>query len=297
MHHTLKYKGENEMIVDVSKKILIVGLGLLGGSYARVLRRFGFHISAITKEQSSIDYALKEHLIDEGSTQIDEKIIGEADIVIFALYPHIFVEWIEQNQGLLKSGALITDVTGVKGSIVYKIQEMLRPDVEFIAAHPMAGREVSGVENSTDKMFAGANYIVTPTEKNTPEAIQTCMELGRLLGFSNVTTLSPEEHDEMIGFLSQLTHCIAITLMTCNDKEDMEKFTGDSFRDLTRIARINDLMWSELFVANKEALLEQMNLFINKFSELKEMLESEDIDGMRKMMRYSTERRALFDKI
>jgi len=297
LHHTLKYKGENEMIVDVSKRILIVGLGLLGGSYARVLRRFGFHISAITKEQSSIEYALKEHIIDEGSTQIDEKIIGEADIVIFALYPHIFVEWIEQNQGLLKSGALITDVTGVKGSIVYKIQEMLRPDVEFIAAHPMAGREVSGVENSTDKMFAGANYIVTPTEKNTPEAIQTCMELGRLLGFSNVTALSPEEHDEMIGFLSQLTHCIAITLMTCNDKEDMEKFTGDSFRDLTRIARINDLMWSELFVANKEALLEQMNLFINKFSELKEMLESEDIDGMRKMMRYSTERRALFDKI
>ena len=284
------------MIVDVSKKILIVGLGLLGGSYAKVLKRFGFHISAITKEQSSIDYALSEHLIDEGTTQIDERMIGEADLVIFALYPHIFVEWIEKHQGLLKSGALITDVTGVKGNIVYKIQDMLRDDVEFIAAHPMAGREVSGVENSTDKMFLGANYIVTPTAKNTPEAIRTCMELGRLLGFSNVTTLSPEEHDEMIGFLSQLTHCIAITLMTCNDKDNMEKFTGDSFRDLTRIARINDLMWSELFVENKEALLEQMNLFIDKFNELKTMLESEDVDGMRKMMRYSTERRALFDK-
>ena len=284
------------MIVDVSKKILIVGLGLLGGSYARVLKRFGFHISAITRDQSSIEYAIKEKIIDEGSTELDEKIISEAELVIFALYPHVFVEWIEKNQKLLKSGALITDVTGVKGSIVYHIQEILRPDVEFIAAHPMAGREVSGVENSTDKLFAGANYIVTPTEKNTPEAIQTCMELGRLLGFSNVTTLSPEEHDEMIGFLSQLTHCIAITLMTCNDKEDMEKFTGDSFRDLTRIARINDLMWSELFVANKEALLEQMDLFMNKFNELKEMLASEDVDGMRKMMRHSTERRALFDK-
>ena len=227
------------MIVDVSKKILIVGLGLLGGSYAKVLKRFGFQISAITKEQKDIDYALAEEMIDQGSIHLDEKMIGEADLVIFALYPHIFVEWIEQNQNLLKSGAIITDVTGVKGSIVYKIQEMLRPDVEFIAAHPMAGREVSGVENSTDKMFAGANYIVTPTEKNTPEAIRTCMELGRLLGFSNVTTLSPEEHDEMIGFLSQLTHCIAITLMTCNNKDNMEKFTGDSFRDLTRIARIN----------------------------------------------------------
>lgn len=284
------------MIVDVSKKILIVGLGLLGGSYARGLKRFGFPISAITRDQSSIDYAIRENIIDEGSTEPDERLIGEADLVIFALYPHIFVEWIEKNQGLFKSGALITDVTGVKGSIVYQIQNMLRPDVEFIAAHPMAGREVSGVENSTDKMFAGANYIVTPTAKNTPEAIQTCMELGRLLGFSNVATLSPEEHDEMIGFLSQLTHCIAITLMTCNDKENMEKFTGDSFRDLTRIARINDLMWSELFMANKQALLKQMNQFADKFNELKTMLETEDIDGMRSMMRHSTERRALFDK-
>jgi len=284
------------MIVDVSKKILIVGLGLLGGSYAKVLKRFGFHISAITKEESSIDYAIRENIIDEGSTELDSRIIGDADLIIFALYPHVFLEWIEQNQHLLKKGAIITDVTGVKRSIVYRIQEMLRSDVEFIAAHPMAGREVSGVENSTDKMFVGANYIVTPTDKNTPEAIQTCMELGRLLGFSNVTTLTPEEHDEMIGFLSQLTHCIAVTLMTCNDKENMEKFTGDSFRDLTRIARINDLMWSELFVANKDVLLDQMEMFINKFNELKTMLKNEDIDGMRKMMRYSTERRALFDK-
>ena len=101
------------MIVDISKKILIVGLGLLGGSYARVLKRFGFPVSAITLEQKDIDYALRERIIDKGSTQPDERIIGEADLVIFALYPHIFVEWIEQNQNLLKSGALITDVTGV----------------------------------------------------------------------------------------------------------------------------------------------------------------------------------------
>ena len=284
------------MIVDVSKKILIVGLGLLGGSYARVLKRFGFHISAITLEQSSIDYALRENIIDEGSTQPDAALIGQADLVVFALYPHVFVEWMKDYRHLFKSGALITDVTGVKGSIVYQIQDMLRPDVEFVAAHPMAGREVSGVENSTDTLFVGANYIVTPTDKNTPEGIQTCMELGRLLGFSNVTTLSPEEHDDMIGFLSQLTHCIAVTLMTCNDKENMEKFTGDSFRDLTRIARINDAMWSELFVANKTALLEQMNLFMDQFGRLKEMLEQEDVEGMRRMMRHSTARRALFDK-
>ena len=284
------------MIVDVSKRILIVGLGLLGGSYARALKRFGFHISAITLDQPSSDYALKEGLIDEGATEVDARLVGEADLVIFALYPHVFVEWIRDHQHLLNPGALITDVTGVKGSIVHRIQGMLRPDVEFIAAHPMAGREVSGVENSTEKMFVGANYIVTPTEKNTPEAIRTCMELGRLLGFANVSTLSPEEHDEMIGFLSQLTHCIAITLMTCNDKENMEKYTGDSFRDLTRIARINDLMWSELFVANKDVLLSQMDMFMAKFAELRTMVETGDTDAMRAMMRHSTARRALFDK-
>lgn len=284
------------MLVQVDKKILIVGLGLLGGSYARALKRLGFHISAITKEESSIDYALREGIINEGSTKLDPGIIGSADLVIFALYPHVFVQWIEDNQELLKSGALLTDVTGVKGSIVYKIQDMLRNDVEFIAAHPMAGRELSGVENSTDTIFAGANYIVTPTEKNTPDAIETCIELGRLLGFSRVATLSPEEHDEMIGFLSQLTHCIAISLMTCNSKEHMQAFTGDSFRDLTRIARINDEMWSELFIENKTALLEQMDLFLSTFTNLRKMIETEDVAAMRALMRYSAERRALFDK-
>ena len=171
------------MIVDISKKILIVGLGLLGGSYAKVLRRFGFHISAITLEQSSIDYAIKENIIDEGSTELDERIIGEADLVIFALYPHVFVEWIEKNQGLLKSGALITDVTGVKGSIVYKIQDILRKDIEFIAAHPMAGREVSGIENSSDKMFIGANYIVTPTERILPRLSKPALSLADFSDF------------------------------------------------------------------------------------------------------------------
>ena len=284
------------MMLDTSKNILIVGLGLIGGSYAKALRKLGFKISAITLNQGDIDYAIENGIIDEGFTEPLPEVLEKAELIIFALYPKVFMEWIEKYQEFLKPGAILTDVTGVKSSVVYKIQEMLRPDVEFIAAHPMAGKEVYGVQNSDPKIFHGANYIVTPTEKNTPEGIQTCVELGRLLGFSNVTTLSPEEHDEMIGFLSQLTHCIAITLMTCNDKEDMEKFTGDSFRDLTRIARINDLMWSELFVANKDVLLEQMNLFIDKFNSLKTMLETEDIDGLRDMMRHSTQRRALFDK-
>ena len=116
------------MKLDKDKKILIVGLGVMGGSYAKVLKRFGFHISAITLEQSSIDYAIKENIIDEGSVSLDERMIGDADLVIFALYPHVFVEWIEKNQAFLKSGALITDVTGVKGAVVTRVQSILRTD-------------------------------------------------------------------------------------------------------------------------------------------------------------------------
>lgn len=284
------------MMIDSKKNILIVGLGLIGGSYCEALKRYGFRITAITRSQKSIDFALEKGLIDEGSAAVDPRLVGEADIVVFALYPHIFIEWIDENQHFFKPGALITDVTGVKGSVVYKVQELLRPDCEFIAAHPMAGREVYGVENATARIFNGANYIVTPTEKNTPEAVETCRELGLLLGFAQVAELSPEEHDEMIGFVSQLTHCIAVALMTCNDAEHIERFTGDSFRDLTRIARINDLMWSELFMTNQKALLDQMNLFSRQFERLREMIEKGDVDGMREMMRTSSERRAKFDK-
>ena len=160
----------------------------------------------------------------------------------------------------------------------------------------MAGREVSGVENSDDAIFRGANYVVTPSEKNTPEAVALCEELGRTLGFAKIATLSPAEHDEIIAFVSQLTHCIAISLMTCQKTEHLEDYTGDSFRDLTRIARLNDEMWSELFLLNKNALLHQMSLFEKELDRLRSMLESDDTEGLREMMKYSTSRRALFDK-
>ena len=284
------------MKLDTTKHILIVGMGLLGGSYAKALTKKGFYVSAITRSKSSIDYALSEGMIQRGTTEIDPDIVADADLVVFALYPHIFIEWIRENQHLFKSGAVITDVTGVKGCIVPVIQDMLRPDVEFIAAHPMAGKEVSGVQNSDDAIFKGANYVVTPSEKNTPEGIALCEELGHTLGFARVSVLSPSQHDEIIAFVSQLTHCIAISLMTCQKTDHLEDYTGDSFRDLTRIARLNDEMWSELFLLNRDALLHQMGLFEKELDRLRGMLESGDREGLREMMRYSTSRRALFDK-
>ncbi|MBO5023192.1 MAG: prephenate dehydrogenase [Clostridia bacterium] len=279
-----------------NKKILIVGLGLLGGSYAQSLTRQGYEVYAITRKQSTIDYALEHGMIKAGTTEIDEKMIADADIAVFALYPHIFIEWIEQNGKYFKKGAIITDVTGVKCAIVDKIQALLPEGVEFIGAHPMAGKEVYGIENSNEEMFKGANYIVTPTEKNSREAVEICKELGRMLGFGNVTELTPQKHDRMIGFLSQLTHCIAVALMTCNDDANLCKYTGDSFRDLTRIARINEDMWSELFMLNKDILISEMKAFGGELEKLRRAMETDDVETMKKMMRVSTERRAMFDK-
>ena len=278
------------------RNVLIVGLGLIGGSYARALKRLGYRVLAIDKNAQAIEYALSHHIVDAGCTEPQADVLASADAVIFALYPSVFLEWIRANQHLLKSGAMLTDVTGVKSCIVYEIQSMLRPDLEFIAAHPMAGREVYGVENSDDRIFRDANYIVVPTDKNTEEGIAWCRELGQILGFSHICVLTPEEHDEMIGFVSQLTHCIAIALMTCSENRHLAEYTGDSFRDLTRIARINDVMWSELFLRNKEPLLRQMDMFMREFSEIRDMLEAEDGEGLRAKMRLSTERRSCFDK-
>ena len=276
--------------------ILIVGLGLLGGSYAKGLKKLGFEVNAITKDKSSVEYALENNIIDYGTTEIEPDIIAKADLVVFALYPHIFVEWVRRNQQYFKSGAVLTDVTGVKGCIVEEIQSFLRDDVEYIAAHPMAGKEVSGVENSDDGIFKGANYIVVPTEKNSKEAIELCANLGELLGFRKVSVLSVSEHDEMIAFLSQLTHCVAISLMCANDNPNLCEYTGDSFRDLTRIANINDEMWSELFLSNKESLLRQMDAYREAFDKLYNYINNDDRDGMRNMMRLSTARRREFNK-
>ena len=284
------------MTLNTGSNILIIGLGVIGGSYAKALTDKGYSISAITKNQADIDYAIKNGMISYGTTELDEALIGGADLVIFALYPTVFIEWIKENQHLLKSGALITDVTGVKTSVVYTVQDILREDIEFISAHPMAGRERSGVEYADPSVFNGANYIVTPTAKNTPEAIELAKELGRELGFLRISELTPERHDEMIAFLSQLTHSIAVTLMTANSSPDMEKYTGDSFRDLTRIAKINDAMWSELFLSNKDALLNEMDAFIGEFMRFRAMLKDGDREGMRAKMRESTAKRTLFDK-
>lgn len=277
-------------------RVLIVGLGLIGGSYARALTRRGYAVSAITLDKADIDYALSEGFIVEGYTEVLPEVVGAADVVVLALYPHTLISWAEKYAHLFTPGTLVTDVTGVKSGIADALQPLMPQGVEFVAAHPMAGREKSGVEHSDDSVFHGANYIVVPTERNTPEGIRLCSQLGEQLGFYRVSCLGTEEHDRMIAFLSQLTHCIAVSLMCAHDAPGLEDYTGDSFRDLTRIARINDEMWSELFLWNRDALLSQMDSFAAAFGHLREALERGDREEMRRMMRLSGERREKFDK-
>ncbi len=284
------------MILDKSKRILVVGLGLIGGSYAAALKKNGFFVGAVDCSEKVIDYALKNNYIDVGRSDADAEYIGSFDIVVFALYPHTMLDWAQKYGSYIKRGALVTDVTGVKCCTSYRMQEILGEDVEFVGAHPMAGKESSGIENALPELFGGANYIVTPTEKNTPDGISLCEELGKAIGAGKISRLSPEKHDEMIGFLSQLTHCIAITLMACKDSQHLVDYTGDSFRDLTRIAKINEDMWSELFLSNRDELISQMELFLEHFKVLKNALESGDGDTIKRIMRISTERRKYFDK-
>ena len=278
------------------RKVLIVGLGMIGGSYAEKLSALGFEVGAIVRRPEVLDYALERGLIAHGRIEVTREYVSQFDLVISALYPKAFVEWVRKYQDFFKSGAVITDVTGVKRAVVPAVQSILREDVEFVPSHPMAGRERSGVEFADSKVFAGANFIITPTERNTPEGIELVRSLACNQGFRHIAVLTPEAHDEMIGFLSQLTHCIAVALMDCKESEHLVEYTGDSFRDLTRIARINENMWTELFLENRDELLKQMDLFLEKFTQLRDALAKGDEDTMKEMMRLSSYRRSFFDK-
>ena len=282
--------------MDKKKEILIVGLGLLGGSYAMGLSKRGWRVSAIDRDEFALAYAREKGIIDEGASRDFEPLVERAGRIVFALYPAAFVEWVRTYKHLFRPGLIFTNVSGVKQGVVEPIQAMLPDGVEFIASHPMAGREVSGVQNATDAMFAPANFIITPTDKNTPAGLAFARVLAETLGFAHICTLSPEAHDRMIGYVSQLTHAIAVSLMCASDNAHLAEYTGDSFRDLTRIARINETMWSELFLENREILAAEIDQFTATLQTLKSHLLDGDRAALEEMFVTSTRRRAAFDK-
>ena len=283
------------MQLDTTKTYLIVGLGLLGGKYAQVLSQKRFNVTGITHSDATLQYALENGYICRGATRDFEELVRQADCLIFGLYPTTLLDWVQEYGALIKPGAFITDVSGVKRGVVEPVQAAL-PQAEFIASHPMAGRETSGIAHSAEVNFAPANFIITPTERNTPEGIAWCRALAETLGFARITQLTPAEHDHMIGYVSQLCHAIAVCLMCASDNTELACYTGDSFRDLTRIARINDKMWAELFLWNKDNLISEIDMFTESLLNLREKLVQDDREGLEEMFRLSTARRAAFDK-
>ena len=221
-------------MLDKTKRYLIVGLGLLGGKYALELSKAGFHVDGINRSEGHLQYALDHGYIEAGKTHDFEDLVSQADHIIFGLYPTALIDWFKTYGHLIKPGCILTDVSGVKTGLVEPVQAMCPEGVEFIASHPMAGRETSSVEHAAEVSFAPANFIITPTEKNTPEAVQWAKELAEVLGFRHICTLTVQEHDRMIGYVSQLCHAIAVSLMCANDNSSLCEYTGDSFRDLTR---------------------------------------------------------------
>ena len=274
----------------------IIGLGLMGASFAKRLSpQKDKTIYGIDQNEQTIQTALELNIIKEGSTD-PGKLIKKCNLIILALYPTMIKPWIVENQQYLESGTILMDISGVKTNIVEPVQAILKEDLELISIHPMCGRESRGIDFAQADIFDNANYIIVPTNKNTPTAIEAAKQLGKDLRVKNISILSCEEHDRMIGFLSQLTHVIAVSLMNTHDNSHLVEYTGDSFRDLTRIATINENLWSELFLLNKDILLDEIDQFLDATKHFRDSLEKEDIDEMKRLFIQSTNRRKLFNK-
>ncbi len=274
--------------------ILIVGLGLMGGSYAMGLTMNGHKVYGVDINKDSIKYAIDNNLIIDGS-QEPRDYIDKVDLIVLGLYPDNIVEFIKKYNDCFKKGQIITDLSGVKTCFVYEVQKIIK-NAEYISHHPMAGREKSGVVNANVEMFKKSNFLICPTELNTNNAIEVIRTIAIELGFTNISVVDPAHHDKLIAYTSQLTHAIAVSLVNSDNEEDTKNYVGDSYRDLTRIAKINEVLWTELFFDNKEALLDKINNFEDELNKLKASLINNDKDTLKKIFINSTKHRNEMEK-
>ncbi len=278
-------------------KIVIVGLGVIGGSFAMALNEAGYKdVFGIDTNPETIKKAEELGIIKKGSPN-GEDFLKEADLVIISIYPKIVKTFVENNKDNFKDGAIITDATGIKGMFINEIIKILPENVDFVFGHPMAGREKRGIDFASSKVFKGANYIITPIERNKEENIKLIENLAYEIGFKRVRRITPEFHDEMIGFTSQLPHAMAVALINSDEEgRDTGSFIGDSYRDLTRIANINEDLWSELFLGNKENLLKAINNFELQLDLIKKAIYDDDKEALKKYFIKSTKRREKLNK-
>ncbi len=253
--------------------ILVAGLGLIGASIAKTLKKnTNHHVLGWNRTESVTAKALADGAIDE--TGAIEDLIPLADITIINFYTEAIVPFVLENRNKFKKGSIVTDSCGIKTKICRTLEKE-EFDFTFIGAHPMAGREVSGYDASLPTLFDNASFICTPT--NAPKAkTDTLVELAKEMGFKRTVVTTPEHHDEMIAFTSQIAHVLACSYVLSPLAPQHPGFSAGSYRDVSRVARINGEMWSELFIANKEPLIREIDDLTGNLLKFREAIESEN---------------------
>lgn len=274
--------------------ITVVGLGVVGGSFVKALKGLGHQVYGIDIDESTLQKAKDEGYIIEGY-QNGDKIISKSDLTIICLYPSLVLNFIKNNQ--FKKGSIITDAVGIKSYFLQEAMNIIDPEVEFVSGHPMAGREKRGFEYASKEVFKNANYILIEHPINKKESITFMEKFVGTLGFKSVKIMSPQAHDEVISFTSQLPHAIAVALINSdNEKYDTGKYIGDSYRDLTRIANINEDLWSELFLRNRNNLLNSIVTFEAQLDLIKQALVENDEQFLKELFIKSSQRRERLEK-
>ena len=275
-------------------RILIVGLGLIGASYAMGLKAKGHKIYGVARSKETVLKAKERHIVDQASTDFKD-FIDKSDVIIICLYPKAILPMIKEMQPYFRRGQLVTDVCGIKSSICQEANILAKP-ATFVGHHPMAGREKVGIDYASDKIFEKANFLITPTGNYKENDIVTLKQIAYDLGFGKVHIISPEHHDKLIAYTSQLTHAIAVSLVNADSDTDTASFIGDSYRDLTRIAKINGSLWSELFLNNTDNLVAEIEAFESELNSLKTALVSEDTNSLLEIFERSTRKRSALDE-
>lgn len=270
----------------------VIGLGLIGGSYAKALKR------QKVKRIIGLD---KNHIVslmaqDEGYiTEIADnqpELLSEADVIVNCMYPSTFVPFIQEHVPYFKENVLITDVMGIKGDIPDRVDALLGPDMDFVPSHPMAGREGKGYGQSTSKIFEGANFIIIKRDNNKPEHVAFLQDMAYAFGCKRVVELTAEEHDGIIAYVSDLPHVMAVSLINSQSMQpNTEYFIAGSFRDATRVADINAKLWSDLFLLNKGPVIEEINKLEEQLERWKSILQEGDKKELEAMMDMAKDKR------
>jgi len=276
------------------KKVVIVGLGLIGGSLALALKGFeDYEVVGVARRQATVDYALS-HGVGDTATLDGEKAIREADVTFLCMDPDQIVDYLAVHKDDFKPGSLVTDVCGVKGAIM-EASQVLPETVDFIGSHPMAGTEFSGVEHAQTDMFRGAHYIMTLRESSSPEHAGLLERMAKYMGFRDVVRTTPAEHDAIIAYTSQMMHIIAVSV--CDDESlfACKGFEGSSFRGCTRVAALDVALWTQLFADNAPALLQCLDAFIGHLRSYRETLASGDRKALAEKLTWSADRKRRMD--